>query len=615
MAYRFNPPPGWPQPPEGWRPPEGWQPDPSWPAAPQGWEYWVDDAAEQSGAAAPGVTPPSAAPTAGGATPTAQDEGGLPPAEAPAAPGADAPAGTEPGVSQGSSQRPGAAEPTSEGAPAAEAAEIDDAPTIFVRKAPPTPAPEPASAPEESAGSESTGVTEASSAPEAAGVPPVAVSSAAAEPGADQPADSGKHRATDTASDAPAAGDDGQAPVPDQPAPQHPAEDATQQFQTNMPTRQMPQWGGIPQQPAPGQFGAASAPQDGAGQPGQPPAPGHDPAAGAPPFAGQGPAGTPEPAPQQPQWGTGPAVGSGQFGAASAPPYAGGYQQASPHQPPPPPGAGPSGPSASMPPHSGSYSAAPPPGSGPQFGGPAGSQPYPQSGPFTSGNAPATKNRTPLIVGGIVIVIVLALLVVLAVRLIGGDGATESSPTPTVTAPSTDPTDDSTTPPPTDDPSDQQTTGSGGGGDLAALGPGEPAVVTGTSGEPEVEVALVSLERGWQPEGSQSAICPDPAGEYIALEFEFTTLPALADGTGSYSFAGFEVGLANDNGTTLDASGVSGLFCLGSDQRAPSEVGPGETFTGWAVVDAPAEASQVLWEPWLDFTGAQPTYAWTITDF
>ena len=213
------------------------------------------------------------------------------------------------------------------------------------------------------------------------------------------------------------------------------------------------------------------------------------------------------------------------------------------------------------------------------------------------------------------IVVVLAMLVVLAVRLIGGgDGTTDSSPTPTATAPSTDPADDPTDDP-SDQPTDQQTTGSGGGGDLAALGAGEPAVVTGTSGEPEVEVALVSLERGWQPEGSQSAICPDPAGEYIALEFEFTTLPALADGTGSYSFAGFEVGLANDDGTALDASGVSGLFCLSSDQRAPSEVGPGETFTGWAVVDAPAEASQVLWEPWLDFTGAQPTYAWSIADF
>ena len=36
----FNPPPGWPKPPEGWRPPAGWTPDPSWPDPPDGWQLW-----------------------------------------------------------------------------------------------------------------------------------------------------------------------------------------------------------------------------------------------------------------------------------------------------------------------------------------------------------------------------------------------------------------------------------------------------------------------------------------------------------------------------------------------------------------------------------------------
>lgn len=40
---RFNPPPNWPQPPEGWTPPPGWQPDPSWPQPPWGWPLWVDE--------------------------------------------------------------------------------------------------------------------------------------------------------------------------------------------------------------------------------------------------------------------------------------------------------------------------------------------------------------------------------------------------------------------------------------------------------------------------------------------------------------------------------------------------------------------------------------------
>ncbi|MDF1659662.1 MAG: DUF4041 domain-containing protein [Verrucomicrobiales bacterium] len=37
----FNPPPGWPIPPDGWVPPNGWTPNPDWPAAPEGWELWL----------------------------------------------------------------------------------------------------------------------------------------------------------------------------------------------------------------------------------------------------------------------------------------------------------------------------------------------------------------------------------------------------------------------------------------------------------------------------------------------------------------------------------------------------------------------------------------------
>jgi hypothetical protein len=42
MARDFNPPPGWPIPPEGWRPPPDWYADPDWPPAPEGWIFWVE---------------------------------------------------------------------------------------------------------------------------------------------------------------------------------------------------------------------------------------------------------------------------------------------------------------------------------------------------------------------------------------------------------------------------------------------------------------------------------------------------------------------------------------------------------------------------------------------
>ena len=58
---RFNPPPGWPQPPAGWVPPPGWKPDPSWPPMPEGWDLWLhegDAAPDQPAAAMSIPTPP-----------------------------------------------------------------------------------------------------------------------------------------------------------------------------------------------------------------------------------------------------------------------------------------------------------------------------------------------------------------------------------------------------------------------------------------------------------------------------------------------------------------------------------------------------------------------------
>ena len=40
---KFNPPPHWPTPPEGFVPEPGWTPDPTLPAPPPGWQLWVED--------------------------------------------------------------------------------------------------------------------------------------------------------------------------------------------------------------------------------------------------------------------------------------------------------------------------------------------------------------------------------------------------------------------------------------------------------------------------------------------------------------------------------------------------------------------------------------------
>ncbi|BCJ73987.1 hypothetical protein CS0771_35310 [Catellatospora sp. IY07-71] len=46
MGWKYHSPPGWPAPPEDWTPPPGWRPDPSWPQAPDDWQFWVPDGAD-----------------------------------------------------------------------------------------------------------------------------------------------------------------------------------------------------------------------------------------------------------------------------------------------------------------------------------------------------------------------------------------------------------------------------------------------------------------------------------------------------------------------------------------------------------------------------------------
>lgn len=55
---RFNPPPNWPPPPDGWIPSPDWTPDPSWPPPPSGWQLWIDDETLPSGPTGGVAAPP-----------------------------------------------------------------------------------------------------------------------------------------------------------------------------------------------------------------------------------------------------------------------------------------------------------------------------------------------------------------------------------------------------------------------------------------------------------------------------------------------------------------------------------------------------------------------------
>src|SRR3990172_8881945 len=60
----FNPPPGWPKPPDGGIPPKGRGPDPSWSEPPPGWQLWIEEGDGADGGhvdAGPDTRPPGPA--------------------------------------------------------------------------------------------------------------------------------------------------------------------------------------------------------------------------------------------------------------------------------------------------------------------------------------------------------------------------------------------------------------------------------------------------------------------------------------------------------------------------------------------------------------------------
>jgi len=71
----FNPPPGWPKPPDGWTPPRGWTPDPVWPDPPPGWQLWLAPDADSDVSA----IPPSSESSCESPTPSAGEPNAAPP--------------------------------------------------------------------------------------------------------------------------------------------------------------------------------------------------------------------------------------------------------------------------------------------------------------------------------------------------------------------------------------------------------------------------------------------------------------------------------------------------------------------------------------------------------
>ncbi len=238
---------------------------------------------------------------------------------------------------------------------------------------------------------------------------------------------------------------------------------------------------------------------------------------------------------------------------------------------------------------------------------------YPaQGGPDSSG-----KKNTGLIVAIVAaIALVIGLLVWGGIALFGGSD--DPDPVPTVPAPTAPPTSEPTeepteepTPEPTEEPTEEPTTeptddtgGSTGGSEEAIiLSLGEEAVIEGTESDPEVTLAVTGVEP-W--EDSDSLFCSEPELDgYIAIAVEVTT------GDSAYDFNVLNLSVADADGQSIidEVNPFTGLLCENPD-ALPTELAADETHTGTIIFDVPEDASYVVWEDWLDFTGEGQTYLW-----
>lgn len=249
---------------------------------------------------------------------------------------------------------------------------------------------------------------------------------------------------------------------------------------------------------------------------------------------------------------------------------------------------------------------------------------YPGQGGYPAAGGPPPKRRNT---GAIIAICVVAALVLGGVIWGVASLMSPNDPDPTVApttteAPTTDPattdpatTDPATTDPATTDPATTDPATDPASGDVIDLVGDEPAIAVGSAGDPIAELRLAEIVPDWQP-GANSIMCGEPENDqYLGLRFDITTLPALAnEDPPTYTFIGWEIGAEMD-GAALDVNGFgSGLFCLDSSEQAPSEMQPDQSYSGWVLLDVPANVTAVTYENFLDFTGAGNSYRWVLAD-
>lgn len=113
--------------------------------------------------------------------------------------------------------------------------------------------------------------------------------------------------------------------------------------------------------------------------------------------------------------------------------------------------------------------------------------------------------------------------------------------------------------------------------------------------EPVVEFALTEIR--WDYQCGEYASRSEN-GSFVGLHFDVEVFPAWADQDytlGSFSMSEFDFQAFTGDGNRINDVGGSAFMCAESSDELPYDIGPGQSASGWIILDLPEEAEIVAY--------------------
>lgn len=97
-------------------------------------------------------------------------------------------------------------------------------------------------------------------------------------------------------------------------------------------------------------------------------------------------------------------------------------------------------------------------------------------------------------------------------------------------------------------------------------------------------------------------------GHYLAIHLNIETTPELADEAFAWvSFSQYDWQAYDAEGKRLNDSNGNAWSCLGSSERLPSQIGPGQSVSGWIVLDVASPTGVIA----LTMAGSPVGWEWS----